>query len=169
MGRGSATVAAIGGYLALAAGLSPWATKPGPELTGLVPFFVAGVLVAELATSFLLFSAFSERRTWPLLLLGCGYLYAGLMSIPHLLTFPGAVLTGRSVIGTAQSTAWIFITWILGYALATALAVVLEARFPAARVRPTGVRQAILWGCLAAGAAVILLSVLATAGIDQEA
>ena len=128
MGRGSATVAAIGAYLALAAGLVPWATKPGPELTGLIPFFVAGVLVAELATSFLLFSAFSERRTWPLLLLGCGYLYSGLMSIPHLLTFPGAVLAGRSVIGTAQSTAWIFITWILGYALATALAVVLEAR-----------------------------------------
>jgi|SoiMethySBSTD1v2_1073268.scaffolds.fasta_scaffold317262_1 two-component sensor histidine kinase len=167
MGRGSATIAAIAAYLALAAGLLPWAAKPGPELTGLVPFFVAGVLVAELATSFLLFSAFSERRTWPLLLLGCGYLYAGLMSIPHLLTFPGAVLTGRSVIGTAQSTAWIFITWILGYALAMALAVVLEAPFPAARVRPSGVRQAILWGCLATGAAVILLSVIATAGIDH--
>ena len=167
MGRGSAAVAAIGAYLALAAGLVPWATQPGPELTGLIPFFVAGVLVAELATSFLLFSAFSERRTWPLLLLGCGYLYSGLMSIPHLLTFPGAVLAGRSVIGTPQSTAWIFITWILGYALATALAVVLEARSPAARARPDGVRQAILWGCLAAGAAVILLSVIATAGIDN--
>ena len=94
MGRGSATIVAIGGYLALGAGLMPWATKPGPELTGLIPFFVAGVLVAELATSFLLFSSFTERRTWSLLLLGCGYLYSALMTIPHILTFPGAVLAG---------------------------------------------------------------------------
>ncbi len=167
MGRGSATIVAIGGYLALGAGLMPWATKPGPELTGLIPFFVAGVLVAELATSFLLFSSFTERRTWSLLLLGCGYLYSALMTIPHILTFPGAVLAGRSVIGTAQSTAWIFIVWILGYAFSTALAVVLEARYPASRVRPSGVRRAILCGCFATVAAVILLSVIATAGIDR--
>ena len=103
MGRGSATFAAIGAYLVLTAGFLPLAAEPGPELTGLIPFFVAGVLVAELATSFLLFSAFTESRAWPLLLLGCGYLYSGLMSVAHLLTFPGAVLAAHSVIGTAQS------------------------------------------------------------------
>jgi hypothetical protein len=55
----------------------PVATYKGAEIPAITPLFVAGILVAELSTSFLLFVQFREARTWSLLLLGCTYLFAG--------------------------------------------------------------------------------------------
>jgi hypothetical protein len=70
-------------------GLLPIAAKPGPNIPGFVALFVAGFLIMELSTSFLLFARFREARNWSLLVLSCAYFYSGLMTIPHLITFPG--------------------------------------------------------------------------------
>ena len=88
-------------------GLLPIAAKPGPNIPGFVALFVAGFLIMELSTSFLLFARFREARNWSLLVLSCAYFYSALMIIPHLITFPGAVLPDRSLVGSSQSTAWI--------------------------------------------------------------
>ena len=87
----------IGLYAVAALMLLPVAGDAGPEILAATPFFVAGTVATDLATSFLLFVWFREARSWSLLLLGCAYLYAGSMAVFHLLTFPGAVLAGRSV------------------------------------------------------------------------
>lgn len=159
-------VATIGGYLVLAAFVLPWATRPGPQLPGIIPFFVAGLLVAELAVSFLLFFAFRDKRSWSLLLLACGYLYSGLMTIPHLLTFPGALLSQSQVLGTQQSTGWVFLLWILGYALMCAAAVVAEALFPTSRIAPEQVSAATVMSAALTTVAVAFVFLLATVGSE---
>src|SRR5438093_1609758 len=123
------TLAIIGCYCVVALGVLPMAGRQGPEIPGIVAFFVAGVLTTELSTSFLLFTRFTEARKWSLLVLACAYLYSGLMPIAHLLTFPGAMLADQSIIGTAhQSTAWVFILWITGYDLLVFIALALELK-----------------------------------------
>ena len=112
-----AVIAVIAFYALAALAILPVAANPGPEIPGITPLFVAGVLVPELATSFLLLVRFVEARTWSLLLLGCTYVYSGLMPLAHLVTFPGAVLPNQSLLGTSQSTAWIFLLWLTVYAL----------------------------------------------------
>src|SRR5262245_33698921 len=49
------------------------------------------------------------------------------MALLHLLTFPGGLLPDRVAIGTPQSTAWVFLLWMAGYAALTLAAIVLEA------------------------------------------
>jgi two-component sensor histidine kinase len=157
------TVAAVCGCALVSVALLPIAARPGPEIAGLVPFFVAGVLVTELATSYLLLDLFAEARRWPLLVLGCAYLYSGLMAIAHLLTFPGAVVASGSILGAPeQSAAWIFILWLTGYALLAVTAVGLEAFDGHAPVAPEKVRQSIGLSCVAVAIAAIAITVVAT-------
>jgi hypothetical protein len=108
-------------------------------------------LTTELATSFLLFASFRQGRSLSLLLLGCAYLYSGLMSLPHLMTFPGALLADGPIIGSPQSTAYIFILSILGYAALASLAVFFHLRF---RNQPLSARQTM--PAIAIGAALVV-------------
>lgn len=126
----------LGLYLAAALALLPYAALPGPEIGAITPVFAAVVLVTELATSFLVFVRFHEARRWSLLLLGCACLFAALMAVLHLLTFPGAVLPGRSAIGGPQSAAWSFLLWMSGYAGLTLAAVAVAAISPQWQVAP---------------------------------
>ena len=92
---------AVGAFTVLALALLPFANDPGPEMPGIVALFVAEFLVTEQSTSFLLLVRFRALRTWSLLVLGCAYFYSGLMPIPHLLTFPGAVLADGPLVGAS--------------------------------------------------------------------
>src|SRR5690349_12118523 len=145
------TGALIGCYVLATLALLPVATRQGPVLPGIIPLFVGGVLTTELATSFLLFASFRQGRSLSLLLLGCAYLYSGLMSLPHLMTFPGALLADGPIIGSPQSTAYIFILWILGYAALASLAVFCHLRF---RNQPLSARQT--GPAIAIGAALVV-------------
>ncbi len=124
-------LACIAVYAAVAALLVPFASVPGPPIPGLSAFFGAGVFATELSTAFLLFVRLRDTPSWSLLVLACAYLFSSLMTIPYVLTFPGALLVGRGVIGPSlQSTAWIFIPWIAGYSSLTLAATVMEAWSP---------------------------------------
>lgn len=114
----------------------PVARMAGPELPAIVPLFSAGIFVTELATSYLLFVLFGASRRWSLLLLACAYLYAGLMAVLHVLTFPDALLPGHGVIGTAQSVGWAFHFWVCGFAVLTLSAILLEGQGAQVGARP---------------------------------
>ena len=121
------------------------AQVPGPEIPGLVVWFAGGLLVTEMSTSFLLIARFREARTWSLLLLSCAYFYSGLMAIPHLATFPGAILTDQPLIVLSrQATSWIFILWINGFACLVLISVVFEAWFSEFRVAENNVWRAVM-------------------------
>ena len=109
-----------------AVALMPIAGESGPALPSITPFFAAGVLATELSTSFLLFVWTRGARTWSLLTLGCTYLFGSVMSVFHLLTFPGAVLPDQILLGTSQSSGWIFNIWYAGYGVLALVAIALE-------------------------------------------
>jgi PAS domain S-box-containing protein len=132
-------------YAIAALAVVPIAARPGPEIPGVTALFVGAVFVTELSTSFLLFVRFRESAAWSLLVLSCTYLFSALMVVPHLLTFPGAVLAGRMLIeASTQSPGWIFVLWINGYSLLALVCILLEARWSGSRVARRHVDRAII-------------------------
>jgi hypothetical protein len=103
-------------YLVLILALVPWSALPGPSLPQSVAVFTTGIIVAELATAFLLISQIKGEPDWSVLLISCAYLFSGLMGIAHVLTFPGAVVPDRPAFGGIQLTSYVFNGWRLGFA-----------------------------------------------------
>jgi membrane-associated sensor protein len=116
-------------YSVIAFALLPIASIPGPEVPGITAIFGGVIFATELSTAFLLFLRFREMPGWSLLFLGCAYLFSALMVVPHVLTFPGAIVPERAIIDSSrQSPAWLFVLWINGYALLTLFAVGVATR-----------------------------------------
>jgi hypothetical protein len=90
------TLIIVCAYVALGVALIPFATLPGPQIPGFIALFVAVNFVTELSTAVLLTIRFRDSGSWPLPLLACAYLFSSLMSVPQLLTFPGAPFDGPS-------------------------------------------------------------------------
>ena len=144
---------------ALALLLIPVSNFPGPQMPGLIPLFVAGIFFAQLPTAFLLILWFRRQRRWSLLLLGCTYFYSALMSLSHLLTFPGAILVNQPLVAVPeQSTAWIFAVWTNGFALLALIAVFLEDRFSDHHIAPNRVPRAIATASCAVLATVVIVT-----------
>jgi two-component sensor histidine kinase len=123
------SIAFICTYAIFALAVIPFAGNPGPKVPGISVLFAATVLATELPTSLLLFVRFRANPHWSLLLLGSAFLYSALMVVPHLLTFPGAVLTDQKLVGGSQQAAsYIFVSWVTGFALLTFVSVLFEAR-----------------------------------------
>ncbi len=160
-------VCMVCGYAAAALALLPFAHHNGPQVPAITAFVMAGLLVTDLSTSFLLFVWFRQARSWSLLLLGCAYLFGGAMAILHLLCFPGAVLPGRPIIGTLESPGWAFLLWMGGYAALTLAAVILEAFAARRQVAPEQVGLAICGGAGAVVVAILGCGVTATVLVDR--
>jgi PAS domain S-box-containing protein len=123
------SIAFICTYAIFALAVLPFAANPGPVIPGITAAFVATVFVTELSTSFLLFVHFRANPHWSLLILGSAFLYSALMVVPHLLTFPGAVLADQTLVGSSrQASGYIFVLWVIGFALLTFVSVLFEAR-----------------------------------------
>jgi PAS domain S-box-containing protein len=89
-----------------------------PRSDAWVPITDTFIFIADLLTWFLLISQFNILRTRSLLVLASGYLFAAVMNVPHLLTFPGA-FTPTGLLGAGlQTTVWLAIFWMSGYPLA---------------------------------------------------
>ena len=155
-------VTVIGFAILLTLVLLPFADRPGPVVPGIVPLFIAGVLVTALATSFLLFVRFREARAWSLPLLASTYLYLGLMTVPYLLVFSGAIVPERPLVGANQSAAWIFVSWIAGFAILSFASIMVEARFKDRIVESAAVPRTIGIATAAVAAAVVGIFIVAT-------
>jgi PAS domain S-box-containing protein len=141
-------------YSLVALAVIPFARTPGPEIPGITTLFVAVVFTTELSTSFLLLAWFRRMPDWPLLILGAAYLYAALMLVAHLLMFPGAIVAGKPLVAVSQqSTGWIFVLWVLGFAFLTLVAVLIEAS-GAQRMADRNAGRAVALTC---GAVVLLV------------
>src|SRR5499426_86156 len=152
------TIAYICTYTTFALAVIPFAGSPGPEIPGILSIFVTTIFVTEVSTSFLLFVYFRANPRWSLLILGSAFLYSALMVVPHLLTFPGAVLADQTLVGSPRQTAgYIFVSWIPGFALLTFVSVVFEARASRHQLALVRVDRAV---CTAVSAvSVVILSV----------
>ena len=60
-----------------------------PDIPAFIPAYEAALWVTDTITAVLLFSQFARLRSRALLMVASGYLFDGLMVIPHALSFPG--------------------------------------------------------------------------------
>lgn len=98
--------------------LAPFATIQLLQLNGFVPAVESIIFITDLGTAALLFHQFRIVRSRALLLLANGYLFAALVVVPHVLTFPGA-FTSQGLLGAGlQSTPWLYAFWHFGFAAA---------------------------------------------------
>ena len=106
----------------------------------------------------LLFAQFSIYRSRALLALASGYLFTGLIVVPHALTFPGAFSPTGLLGAGLQSTAWLYIFWHIGFPTALLTYAWLKDEQHARPVTQSSARFAIGWTiaivfCLACGLA----------------
>ena len=155
-------------YSVVAFALLPIASNPGPEVPGITALFGGVIFATELSTAFLLFLRFREMPAWSLVFLGCAYLFSALMVVPHMLTFPGAILPERALIDfSRQSPAWLFVLWINGYALLTLFAVGVAARADRWRATRLSIDQVIALALIAVITLVVALSAVSIVVVDQ--
>jgi signal transduction histidine kinase/ActR/RegA family two-component response regulator len=95
--------------------LTPYADVQGPALAHVAGIYGAAAAVLNLSTFLLLSLMPAEGRVHRII--AAAYLYSGLMALVHLLTFPGAILPGRGIVGSANAVGWLFIAWRGGFPL----------------------------------------------------
>jgi signal transduction histidine kinase len=94
---------------------------PIPHVSGI---YGASAAMIYFATFWLLMSA--PRPSRPLRIIAAAYLFAGLMAVLHVLTFPGALLPGQALLGQGNAVSWLFIAWRAGFPLFIVWAVLNE-------------------------------------------
>jgi len=92
----------------------PFAKIQLPNFPIFIPVLQTAILISDLTTSALLFAQFTVVRNRALLVLASGYLFTGLMVIPHALSFPGAFTPTGLLGSTVNTTVWLYIFWHLG-------------------------------------------------------
>jgi two-component sensor histidine kinase len=142
----------------------PVAHMPGPVVPAVTTTFGAGVMIADLCTSFLLLAQFRGAPTWSMLLLSAAYLYSGAMALLHVLTFPGAWIADTVLIGSSQSVGWLVICWVLGYPGLVLAAVVAEAFLKGRRIAANRVGHAAATVFITVVAVIAALALIATTG-----
>jgi PAS domain S-box-containing protein len=103
--------------LAVFASIAPFAKVQLPIIPAFVPAYESALLLGDLITAILLFGQFGILRNPAFLVLAGGYLFSGLMAVPHALTFPG-VFAPTGLLGAGpQTTAWLYISWHIVFPL----------------------------------------------------
>ena len=139
--------------------LVPFAKVKLGEVWAFIPIYESALLVTDLITAMLLFIQFVILGSVGLLLIAAGYLFAALMTVPHTLSFPRLFATAGWLGSGPQTTAWLYMIWRAGFALAVIAYVPMRGRGPSRR---PGIVVAIT--CMLVVASVIGSAILTTAG-----
>jgi signal transduction histidine kinase len=157
-----AVVLALLGAFFIFAG--PLATIQLGQIDAFVPAYATAMFVSDLITAALLFAQFAVLRSRALLAISSGYLFAALIVIPWVLTFPGVFTPGGLLGAGLQSTAWLYILWHAGLPAFVIAYALLKDADPTKRLWEGSVGAAILSSVAMTGAVVCAATVLVTAG-----
>ncbi|MFL6735104.1 MAG: sensor histidine kinase [Sphingomicrobium sp.] len=136
------------------------------QIDAFIPMVGATTTLVDLIIATLLFVQASVFRSRALGALATGYVFTGLILIPHMLTFPGAFAPDGLLGAGVSTTAWIYIFWRTGLPIAVILYVLFnrsDAAAPLNRERPAGQARIAVFAVVGL---VVLLTILATAGHD---
>jgi signal transduction histidine kinase len=134
------------------------------RIDAFVPAYGTAIFVNDLITAVLLFNQFAILRSRALLAISSGYLFAALMVIPWLLTFPGVFTPGGLLGAGLQSTNWLYILWHAGFPTSVIAYVLLKEADPSPRLWEGSVGATILTSVTMTAAVVCAVTVLVTAG-----
>src|SRR5690348_5592270 len=129
--RTAVLFAAIASAVFLA--LAPFAKVKLGEAWAFIPIYQSALLVNDLITAVMLFAQFVILGSAALLVLAGGYLFAALMAVPHTLSFPRLFAPDGLIGAGPQTTAWLYIIWRSGFAIAVIAYAVLRERAPVRR------------------------------------
>jgi diguanylate cyclase (GGDEF)-like protein len=85
------------------------------QVPGFLVAYSTGLFILDILVFVLLISKARIEGNRGHMLLATAYLYAGIIIIPHLLTFPNALVPGM-VLGVAGSAIWLWTFWHAGFA-----------------------------------------------------
>lgn len=94
---------------------------PLPAMPAIVVVYGTTLILTEGATAVLLFGMVAGTRRWSILLLSAAYLFSAEMAVLHLLTFPGALVPDRPLLGGMASASTVFVIWRTGFPVMSAL------------------------------------------------
>jgi signal transduction histidine kinase len=159
----AATVVAIVVLVAFLAAL-PFSSVQLPVLGPFIAVVDTILFLSDVITAVLLFAQYSVLRSRGLLVLAAGYLFTGLIIIPHGLTFPG-VFSQTGLLGAGPQTAvWLYALWHAGLPIAVIAYAVLPRDERPGWAQQTSAQAAIFGSCAAVVVLVVALTALATAG-----
>jgi signal transduction histidine kinase len=133
------------------------------RIDAFIPIYLTGMFVSDSITAVLLFAQFSIQRSRALLVIANGYLFAALMLIPYLLTFPG-VFAPTGLIGGLQSTSWAYFFQYAVFPVFVIAYVLLKDADPSKRSVPGPASTAIVVSAVSTIALVLAASLLFIAG-----
>lgn len=142
----------------------PFARQPLTPVPAFIPFYEAALVTNDLITAALLFGQFGFFRWPPLLALAAGYLFTGLIAVAHALSFPG-LFTPSGLLGAGpQTTAWLYMFWHAGFPLFVIAYAAGTRHAAGTRRQLRGALLPVLTCVVGVALAVVLLTLLATAG-----
>jgi PAS domain S-box-containing protein len=140
----------------------PFAGMPLTPIPAFVASCQSALAITGLITAILLFSQFAIVRSWAMLLLASGYLFAAATAIVHGLTFPGLFAPSGLLGAGPQTAAWLFMIshggfplLVIGYAVTKGEKCGIKMPWPAGR--------SIAASVLAVGMAVAIVTWVVTA------
>lgn len=100
---------------------APIAKMVLPPIPAFLSAYQAALFLADTVTAALLLGQFAIRGSAGLLVLGCAYLFSGVMAMLHVTSFPGLLLPAGLPGGGSQTTAWLYFLWHAGFPAAVML------------------------------------------------
>src|SRR5882672_6314407 len=134
------------------------------RIDAFVPVYGTAIFVNDLITAVLLFNQFAILRSRALLAISSGYLFAALMVIPWLLTFPGVFAPGGLLGAGLQSTNWLYVLRYAGFPTFVIVYALLKDADPPRRLWEGAVGTTILSSVAISAAVVCVVTVFVTAG-----
>src|ERR1700704_3788844 len=126
--------------------VGPLSTIQLGRIDAFVPAYATAMFVTDSITAVLLFAQFSILRSRALLAISNGYLFAALMVIPWMLTFPGVFTPGGLLGAGLQSTSWLYTLWHAGFPMFVIAYALLKDAGPAKRLWRGSAGAALLFG-----------------------
>jgi signal transduction histidine kinase len=157
-----AVILASAGVLFVTAG--PLSNIQLERIDAFVPAYGTAIFLNDLITAVLLFNQFSILRSRALLAISNGYLFAALMVIPWMLTFPGVFAPGGLLGAGLQSTNWLYVLRYGGFPTFVMAYVLLKNAAPPKRSWEGSVGATILSSVAISAAVVCAATILVTAG-----
>jgi signal transduction histidine kinase len=144
--------------------IGPLSTFQPERIDAFVPAYASALFVTDSITAALLFAQFSVVRSPALAVLASGYLFAALIVIPWMLTFPG-VFAPDGLLGAGLYTAqWLYNLRQLGFPMFVIAYALLKDADATKRLWQGSVAASILSGVALTAALVCAAALLATAG-----
>ena len=142
----------------------PFADIPWRRLDAFIPTLEGIMFVNDLITAFLLFTQYTMRPSYAILILASGYLFTALIVIPHALSFPFAFAPDGLLGGRPQTTAWLYNFWHVGSPAAILAYACLKNANQSGTVKQASTTAKILYSVVIVVSLVFGLTLLATAG-----